>query len=140
MDEPTDITPNGDPPQPRETVVGLPLETGLRALSEEMPRGPMSRALTAVSNRLSRGETLQRILEDNREPTPLMLRELLRSGLAAGTLGVALAAWLNDTRRAGEVRRRILGGLAYPAVLAAFALGLFTVLMVWVVPELGILL
>jgi general secretion pathway protein F len=151
MDEPTDVTQNGETPRsdapgsrgsaPGGTsVAGLPLETGLLALSEEMPRGPMSHALAAVSNRLSRGESLQRILEDNREPTPLMLRELLRCGLATGTLGEALVVWLDDTRRAGDVRRRILGGLAYPAVLIGFVVGLFTTLMVWVVPELGRLL
>jgi type II secretory pathway component PulF len=80
---------------------------------------------------------LQRVLEDNREPAPLLLRELLRCGLATGKVAEVLAAWLNDARRAGEVRRRILGGLAYPAVLIGFMVAILTALMLWVVPELG---
>jgi len=141
MDEPTDTTPNGE--QPTQTAAseppagGMPLDVGLRALSEEFPPGATSRALVTISDRLARGESLQRILEDDREPAPLLLRELLRCGLTAGKLGEVLTAWLNDARRAGEVRRKIASGLAYPTVLLAFLLALMTVLLTWIVPELG---
>jgi type II secretory pathway component PulF len=142
MNEPDDITRDSESPVPeaatrKESAAGLPLEAGLRALSEEMPRGPMSRALARIGDRLARGEPLQRVLEDTREPAPLLLRELLRCGLATGKVAEVLAAWLNDTRRAGEVRRRIVGGLAYPAVLFGFMVAILTALMLWVIPELG---
>jgi general secretion pathway protein F len=141
MNEPTDTTPSDEPPAQAAAgeppTGGMPLDVGLRALSEEFPRGATSRALAAISDRLARGESLERILADDREPAPLLLRELLRCGLTAGKLGEVLTAWLNDARRAGEVRRKIAGGLVYPAVLLGFLVALMTVLLTWIVPELG---
>lgn len=142
MDEPDDTTPNSETPEPgagprRDSAAGLPLDAGLRALSEEMPRGRMSRALLAISDRMSRGEPLQKVLEDQRVPAPLLLRELLQAGLSAGNVAEVLVAWLNDVRRTGELRRRILGGLAYPAVLVGFLLLIVTAVLLWVIPELG---
>lgn len=116
------------------TTAGLPLESGLRALSEEIPSRRMRSTLRAISDRLSRGEPLEQIVAGDIPGAPPALSEVIRAGLATGQPGIVLEAWSEHTRRANEVRRRILSGSIYSLVLMSMVLFVVFFLM-FVIPE-----
>lgn len=117
------------------TSTPLPLESGFRALSEEMPAGQMRTAMTDVSQRIEHGETLDAILASGNVPTPL--DQLMRAGLASNRLGETLEDWLRYARQGTDLRRRIWIGLAYSFLLLGAIVLTGLVLLVLVVPDLG---
>ncbi|MCH8830752.1 MAG: type II secretion system F family protein, partial [Planctomycetes bacterium] len=117
------------------TTAGLPLESGLRALSEEIPSRRMRVALRSISERLSRGEPLEQIISGDIPEAPQSLREVIRAGLATGQPGVVLEAWSEQTLRGGEVRRTIWGGLLYSFVLLSLLLLVAVFFLTFVIPQ-----
>lgn len=113
----------------------LPLESGLRALSEEMPAGRMRTAMADIGRRIEHGETLDAILAAGNVPSPL--DDLMRAGLASNRLRETLEAWLRYARQAIDLRRRIWIGLAYSLLLFGALLLTVLVLFTLVIPDLG---
>ncbi|MFQ5731920.1 MAG: type II secretion system F family protein [Planctomycetaceae bacterium] len=117
------------------TTAGLPLESGLRALSEEIPSRRMKGALRSISDRLSRGEPLGEIVAGDIPGAPPALREVIRAGLATEQPGVILEAWSEQTRRAGEVGRTIWGGLLYSLLLLSVLLLVVAFFLTVIIPQ-----
>ncbi|HEV3020841.1 MAG TPA: type II secretion system F family protein, partial [Pirellulales bacterium] len=66
---------------------GLPIEQGLKAAACELPSGRTARALTAIGERLERGEKLDAILSAEQRALPEHLRALVVAGLRSASLG-----------------------------------------------------
>lgn len=119
------------------TRSGLPLESGLRALSEEVPSRKMRRTLRTISERLATGESLENIVGDTRSGLPTSMRELFRAGIETGRLGILLDAYLSLARRSSEVRMQVMSGLAYSAILVVGFTLVVICYTVWLVPQFG---
>eukprot|EP00913_Durusdinium_trenchii_P008836 g8302.t1 len=113
----------------------LPLESGLRALSEEIPSARMKRALVGISERLERGESWEDIAVSGAVDLPPALRGLIQARLTAKDAAPVFAGYLHYARRAAEIRRSIWNGLLYPAVLLGVLFLILIVYLVWIVPE-----
>jgi len=104
---------------------GLPLPTGLRALGEELPTGALRRAFEDVARRLEAGAMLEEAVAAQERRLPGHLRGLVLAGVRTGRLGEVLGRFVDATRAGGEIRRRVVLALAYPAVLLVAACILF---------------
>lgn len=114
---------------------GLPLESGLRALSEEIPSVRMKRALQDLSDRLSRGETLDQIAAADVPDAPPALRGVIQAGVAAGQPAVVLEAWTEYGQRAREISRMIWWRLAYSVALIVVAFAILLFVLVYIIPQ-----
>lgn len=114
---------------------GLPLSSGLRALSEELPSRQLRRTLYAASVRLENGESVETVIDQSSQSLPDDLRVLLRAGLRSGRFAVLLEEYLTLVRQARDTRRQLMLGLIYPALLLLASGSLLVVLAVWVVPD-----
>lgn len=118
------------------TEAGLPLESGLRALAEEIPSRRSATALREISNRLERGEELAKIVQSDSHPdVPSPLQELLKSGLETHKLARIFSNYLKYSRQAAELQRRIWTGLLYSLILLVVLAVIVTTFMVLLVPE-----
>jgi len=117
------------------TKAGLPLESGLRALSEEIPSRRMRKTLAAISERLARGEPFEKIVASGQIAAPRAVGELFRSGVAKGRLGPLLEEYLEYSRRSSDLRLKVLGGLLYSAVLIVGLAAVLVFYLIWLVPE-----
>ena len=113
----------------------LPLESGLRALSEEIPSRGMRHALRNMSDRLASGESIEQIVEADISGAPPALHKVLRIGVQLKQPGVVLETWLEHARRGAEMRRSIVASLSY----SAFLFGVLAMVLVFfltnIIPE-----
>lgn len=117
------------------TGAGLPLESGLRVLAEQVPSRRTSRSLEALSGRLERGETWEAIVADPRTSIPAPFDAILRLPFSTEQLAGALVQSVEHLRRAAAVRRRIWFGLAYSLLLLGAAASTLVFIVIAIIPE-----
>jgi general secretion pathway protein F len=111
---------------------GLPIEQGLRAAAQELPRGRTTKALTTLAGKLECGETFEHAAADS--TVPAHLRALVVAGLRSASLGRVLEEFVAGERHAADVNRRIMVAISYPALLMFLMSGLFAFAALYVVP------
>src|SRR6185437_16513113 len=100
----------------------------------ELGRGPLARALSAISNQLHRGLPLDEALASQGPRFPSHLRGLVLAGLHSVRLGAVLEEFVSLERRAALVRGQVGLALAYPLLLISLLLGVFSFFGIAVVP------
>jgi general secretion pathway protein F len=103
---------------------GLPLGNGLRALSEDMPSGRLSRLLRQIADRTDAGVSLDAALTEAQDRFPRHLRALILAGTKSGRTAQVLGDFVNYAQVGANLRRSLWLNLAYPAVLVLLFLGL----------------
>ncbi len=114
---------------------GLPLSSGLRALSEEVPSWSVRRWLRAVSDRLEQGQSLSTVAREAEGSWPRYFLAILDAGQRTGRLSEMLNECVVHLRTSADVRRQMRVALAYPALLIFAAWLLLSFLATWVVPQ-----
>ncbi|MEO6808714.1 MAG: type II secretion system F family protein, partial [Isosphaeraceae bacterium] len=113
---------------------GLALPPGLRALGEELPSGSMRRTLDSLAEALERGESLDEAMRTQGNRLPPHLQGVVKAGLRTGRLGEILGRFIAFQRVGADLKRATWMSLAYPLVLLACLIGLFTFVS-WIVVE-----
>lgn len=113
---------------------GLPLASGLRALSAETPSRRVRRALVEVSDRIEGGESLEQALTHPGASVPPHLAGLIRAGARSGRLPEILEEYLEHARNATDRRKQAVTAFVYPSILFMVAGGVFTFFLVYLVP------
>lgn len=115
---------------------GLPIEQGLKAAAQELPRGRTAKALTALAEKLERGEKLDVALAADDRTLPEHLRALVVAGLRSASLGRVLEEFVAAERHAADVHRKIILSVSYPALLLLLMSCVFAFYCFAVVPQL----
>ncbi len=98
---------------------GLPLESGLRALAEELPRGRLAETLRSMAVRLEAGDPLDEIIDAEGPHFPAHLRGLLLAGVRSGRTAEVMTGFLELHRAGRDLIRRVWLSLAYPILLTS---------------------
>lgn len=115
-------------------AAGLPLEEALAALAEGA-QGPLRAVAMGLRAQVMEGRSLAQAMEGFGASFDPLYRASVAAGEQAGRLPVVLQRLADHLEARDALRRRLLGALAYPAVLLAVALLVVTGLMLYVVPE-----
>ena len=124
-------------------VAGMPLESGLRAIADDLAEGkgllPLRRsiqrrrnALLHIARRLESGDTIDSILASQRAPADL--HAAIRGGMQTGHVAEAVGEYLVHANQSHSSRRRAVIWLAYPLFMGAFLLAILSVCLLWLVP------
>jgi len=112
---------------------GLPLETGLAALAEELPNRRLRQALQRLVDALSRGCDLETAL--NQTGAPPYVQALARTGIKSNTL----ARTFSTFAQAGESLRStlplVMGAMLYALLACLLCLVVWGVAAVFVLPQ-----
>lgn len=105
---------------------GLPLEPGLKAAAADWP-GRAGSVLRDVTERLERGEPLERALADSSGRVPAAYSALIEAGRRSGKLPEVLDELTKLAELRTQARRTVTLSLIYPlfVVLTAIVLGYF---------------
>ena len=112
-----------------------PIEESLRLVAEQFENNPLRAILLDVRTRVVEGARLSQALAAHPKAFPDLYVSMVASGEGTGTLGSVLDRLATDLENAQAVRRRIIGAIAYPAVITVVAFVIIVLLMVVLVPK-----
>ena len=110
---------------------GVPLETGLAELGDDLP-GRLGKFAALLAQRTARGESLAQAITDDAGQLPPAYRAVVEAGVRAGRLPAALEAVAASARRLAETHRLVAMAAIYPVIVILVAwcgLLFFTVML-----------
>jgi type IV pilus assembly protein PilC len=115
---------------------GLPILTALELLAKQQKDPFFRGVLEDVRQRVKSGESLSHAFEQQQVASKIYTTTLL-AGEKSGNLDEVLARYITFQRTSMAFRRKLLASLLYPALLVFGMMGLFILLIVYVVPKFG---
>ncbi|WP_417482097.1 type II secretion system inner membrane protein GspF [Maricaulis sp.] len=116
---------------------GMPVEESLDLVGRQLERHATRRIIMAVRARVTEGSRLADAMAAAPGSFPPVYRALIAAGESSGSLGMVLSRLADHLEAEETVRNKVVGALVYPAVLAVVAIGVITMLMLFVVPRLA---
>lgn len=112
---------------------GLPLDTALKALAEQRSRH--GGVLMEVRARVQEGYSFSESLDAAGRVFPELLVATVGAGERIGRLGEVVERLAEHFEKRQALRQQVRAALAYPMVLAALSLGIVSLMLVYVVPQ-----
>ncbi len=112
-----------------------PLEEALRTLAYQAEREEVRNVLSSVHAGVVEGRRLADAMGREPKSFPGLYRAMVSAGESSGTLPPILERLAILLERQAQVRSKVLSTLAYPIILAVFAVFVVFALMIFVVPK-----
>ncbi len=112
-----------------------PLEEALRTISRQSEQPHVRQILTEVHAGVVEGQRLSEAMRREGKSFPPLYRAMIAAGEGAGTLPLITERLAVLLERQAEMRGKLIGALAYPAILSLVAILVVMGLMVSVVPR-----
>jgi len=113
-----------------------PVEEALKVVALQFEKSPMRSIMMDVRSRVMEGSRLADAMGSHPRTFSNLYTAMVGSGEASGQLASVLDRLAVDLESAQEVRNKIVGAVAYPAVLTVVAVIVIILLMVFLVPTL----
>ncbi|AUX49073.1 general secretion pathway protein GspF [Sorangium cellulosum] len=114
---------------------GIPLFESLNALIEQVEKESLKKVLTQVREQVREGTSFAKALEGHPGVFPPLYVSMVRAGEASGTLEGVLTRLTTFMENQAKLVGKVTAALAYPALMALIGVGLISVLMIAVVPN-----
>lgn len=112
-----------------------PLEEALRTISRQSEQPHVRVILTGVHSGVVEGQRLSDAMRRESNSFPALYRAMIAAGEGAGTLPLITERLALLLERQAEMRGKLIGALAYPAILSLVAILVVMGLMISVVPR-----
>ncbi len=112
-----------------------PLEEALRTISRQSEQAHVREILINVHTGVVEGQRLSEAMRREAVSFPALYRAMIAAGEGAGTLPLITERLAALLERQAEMRGKLIGALAYPAILSLVAILVVMGLMVSVVPR-----
>ena len=112
-----------------------PLEESLRTITRQTEQEHVRAIVERVHGGVVEGRRLADAMAREPKSFPPLYRAMVAAGESSGTLPQILERLSTLLERQAEIRGKLLTAMAYPAVLAAVAMGVVVALMMFVVPQ-----
>jgi general secretion pathway protein F len=114
---------------------GLPLERALTALAEDCEQPRQRELLAQLKAEVNGGSTFARALASAPREFDEVYRGVVAAGEASGALGLVLERLADDLEERQQLRAKLIGAMAYPAVVTLVAIVIVIFLVTYVVPQ-----
>jgi general secretion pathway protein F len=114
---------------------GLPLEEALLAIGEQSDKPRNKSIVLGVRSRVMEGHALAEGLRDFPQAFPEIFRATVAAGEQSGHLDAVLERLADYTESRQVLRQKVQHALVYPIILTTMAIGIVTMLLVYVVPQ-----
>lgn len=108
--------------------IGLPLELGLVANRDELPKS-MNDINLALATRMNRGESLADAMASEAQLFPPAYRAAVQAGVQAGDLGAVLESISRFARSVIDLRTNVGMAFLYPFIVVSLAYVMFVLLL-----------
>ena len=113
---------------------GMPLLRALRTVSDQLDPGPLRDVFTTVAADVESGVKFSEALSSHPRWFPPFYVNMVRAGEIGGLLDEILKRLAELLEKQARLRDRVKSALMYPAFVMVAAVGILTILMVFVVP------
>lgn len=114
---------------------GIPLEEALTAVGEQNDTPRIKSIIMGVRARVMEGHSLADGLGDFPKAFPELYRATVSAGEQSGHLDAVLERLADYTESRQELRQKVMNAMIYPIVLTVLALGIVSLMLVYVVPK-----
>ncbi|MEM6790171.1 MAG: type II secretion system inner membrane protein GspF [Myxococcota bacterium] len=113
----------------------IPLYEALAALTDQVEKEQLRRALTTVRDQVREGISFADALREHPKIFSDMYVNMVRAGEASGTLEAVLTRLTDFIEKQAKLKGKVSSAMAYPILMFLIAVILISVLMVSVVPK-----
>jgi general secretion pathway protein F len=114
---------------------GLPIERALSALAEESDEQRQRELVAQLKAEVNAGSPFARALAGAPREFDDVYRAVVAAGEQSGALGVVLEKLADDLEERQNLRGKLIGAMAYPAVVSLIAVVIVVFLVTYVVPQ-----
>jgi general secretion pathway protein F len=114
---------------------GMPLEESLQAVSEQTEKPRIKTILLGVRAKVMEGHSLASGFKDFPNAFPEVYHATVSAGEQAGHLDTVLERLADYTESRHALRQRVNTAMIYPIALTVMALGIISLMLVYVVPK-----
>lgn len=112
-----------------------PLEESLRTIGRQSEQEDVRAIVSKVHSGVLEGRRLADALGAEPKSFPALYRAMISAGESSGSLPTIMERLSDLMERQAVIRSKVLTAIAYPSVLAAFAVCVVAALMIFVVPK-----
>ena len=114
---------------------GLPLERALSALADEAEQPRQRELIAHLKSEVNAGASFARAMASCPRDFDEVYRAVIAAGEQSGALGSVMERLADDLEARQALRSKVLGAMAYPAIVTVVAIIIVTALMTYVVPQ-----
>ena len=116
-------------------AAGIPLEEALGTVAKQSEKARVNGILLAVRSKVLEGYTLADAMAEFPSVFNNLYRSTIAAGESAGFLDLVMEKLADYTEASQASRQKVQMAMIYPAILFFMAIGVVTLLMVFVVPD-----
>lgn len=113
---------------------GLPIVQSLDILAEQTENKPLKSTIRDVRRDVSGGTTLADALEKHPKVFDDLYVNMVRAGEAGGVLNTILNRIALFIEKANRLKKKVKGAMIYPATIVVVAIGVVSILLIFVIP------
>ncbi len=114
---------------------GLPLERALTALADEGEHPRQRELIAQLKAEVNAGASFAHALAQAPREFDEVYRGVVAAGESSGALGAVLESLADDLEERQALRAKLVGAMAYPAIVSVIAIVIVTFLVTYVVPQ-----
>ncbi len=114
----------------------IPLVDALNALVEQLETVGLKSVLAQVRESVNEGSSLAKALANHPKVFDNIFINMIEAGESSGTLGLVLLRLADLKEAQARLKRKIVGGMTYPAVMFIVAVGVLIGIFTFVIPKL----
>src|SRR5436190_365903 len=114
---------------------GLPILRSLQILESQQKHGLMKAIIGGVADEVEGGGTLSDAMSKYPKAFDKLYVNMINAGEAGGVLDLILARLADFMEKAAKLKKKVIGAMIYPAVVITIAVGIVSMIMIFVIPK-----
>ena len=114
---------------------GLPIERALTALADESEDSRQRELVAQLKSEVNGGASFASALATAPREFDAVYRAVVAAGEQSGALGLVLERLADDLEERQNLRAKLIGAMAYPAIVSLIAIIIVVFLVTYVVPQ-----
>ena len=114
---------------------GLPILRSLQILEQQQKPGLLKAIIGGVGEEVEGGGTLSDAMAKYPKAFDKLYVNMINAGEAGGVLDLILARLADFMEKAAKLKKKVIGAMIYPAVVITIAVGIVSMIMIFVIPK-----
>ena len=114
---------------------GLPILRSLQILEQQQKPGLLKAIIGGVAEEVEGGGTLSDAMAKYPKAFDKLYVNMINAGEAGGVLDLILARLADFMEKAAKLKKKVIGAMIYPSVVITIAIGIVSMIMVFVIPK-----
>jgi type IV pilus assembly protein PilC len=114
---------------------GLPILRSLQILEDQQKPGLLKAIIGGVVDEVEGGGTLSDAMAKYPKAFDKLYVNMVAAGEAGGVLDLILSRLADFMEKAAKLKKKVIGAMIYPAVVISIAVGVVSMIMIFVIPK-----